>query len=159
MKDKLSRFIAALLIGGFSAVYSPPEVRIIFLAFFLLLLFRLWFWWQPKDFVGRLSRPEILLLACSLSGWLCLWLKCGKVPGRSSGYRRSTNRGEAEGLGTRRKQRPGSFTGPEGCSEKKETPEQQEKLQEAAGTTRSAWNSKNREKQEEGQELPGRSGG
>lgn len=67
MKDKLSRFIAALLIGGFLAVYSPQEVRIIFLAFFLLLLFRLWFWWKPKDFVGRLSRPEILLLVCSLA--------------------------------------------------------------------------------------------
>ncbi|MGI6451374.1 MAG: hypothetical protein ACOX3R_14270 [Desulfitobacteriia bacterium] len=49
------------------AVYSPQEVRIIFLAFFLLLLFRLWFWWKPKDFVGRLSRPEILLLVCSLA--------------------------------------------------------------------------------------------
>ncbi|HHV65125.1 MAG TPA: DNA internalization-related competence protein ComEC/Rec2 [Peptococcaceae bacterium] len=66
MKDKLSKLLAALLLGGFLAVYSHSEVRILILAFFLLLLFRLWRWWKPQDFVGRLIRPEILLLACSL---------------------------------------------------------------------------------------------
>lgn len=71
MKDHLIRPAIAVLLGGFIAVCVPREVRIFILAFFLLLLFRLWFLWKPRDFFGRMVRPEVLLLAVGVvSGFL-----------------------------------------------------------------------------------------
>lgn len=66
MKDKLIRLTIAVISGGFIAVYSPREARIIILAFFILLLARLWLLWKPKDFLGRFSKPEVLILVCSI---------------------------------------------------------------------------------------------
>jgi len=66
MKDKLMWQAAAVLLGGFTAVHCKYEVRIWVLAFFILLLCRLRLLWEPKDFCGRLYKPEIFLLACSM---------------------------------------------------------------------------------------------
>lgn len=66
MKDKLVRLTTAVLSGGFIVVHTSREVRIFILAFFILLLVRLWFFWKPQDFLGRVYRPEVLLLACSI---------------------------------------------------------------------------------------------
>lgn len=66
MKDKLMWQAAAVLLGGFTAVQCKHEFRIWVLAFFILLLCRLRVLWKPKDFCGRLYKPEIFLLACGV---------------------------------------------------------------------------------------------
>lgn len=66
MKDKLGWQLSAVLVGGIIGVGTKTEVRILILAFFLLLLIRLWFLWKPIDFYGRLRRPEVLLMICGL---------------------------------------------------------------------------------------------
>jgi competence protein ComEC len=66
MKDKMTRPAIAVILGGFLAVYSPHEVRIFILAFLLLLLARCGLFWHPKDFFGRICKPEIILLVCSI---------------------------------------------------------------------------------------------
>ncbi|NLP43354.1 MAG: DNA internalization-related competence protein ComEC/Rec2 [Peptococcaceae bacterium] len=62
MKDRLARPAVAILCGGWAAVWTSLEVRLFLLAFFALMLFRLWLIWKPEDFYGRIVKPEILLL-------------------------------------------------------------------------------------------------
>ena len=66
MKDKLVRQSAAVLVGGTLSVWTQMEVRISILAFFLVLIIGLWFFWKPIDFYGRMCRPEVLLIICGL---------------------------------------------------------------------------------------------
>lgn len=66
MKDKLVWQVSAVVVGGALGIGTDMEVRILILAFFLMLLIRLWFLWKPIDFYGRLRRPEVLLLICGL---------------------------------------------------------------------------------------------
>ncbi|MGI6119810.1 MAG: DNA internalization-related competence protein ComEC/Rec2 [Desulfosporosinus sp.] len=65
MKDPWIGRAAALLIGGFSGAYLPEQVRLWVFGILILIGIRL-VWWRPRDFFGRLFRPEILLLAASL---------------------------------------------------------------------------------------------
>lgn len=66
MKDRMVWQSSAVLVGGLFSVWTNMEVRIWILAFFLLLMIRLWFLWKPVDFYGRLCRPEVLMLVCGL---------------------------------------------------------------------------------------------
>ncbi|NLI92418.1 MAG: DNA internalization-related competence protein ComEC/Rec2 [Peptococcaceae bacterium] len=65
MKDQFMRHAAAILLGGFIAVQIKQEVRIWILAFFVLLLIRV-FYWKPADFWGRMNKPEIFLLSAAI---------------------------------------------------------------------------------------------
>jgi competence protein ComEC len=66
MKDLLGREAVAVLLGGWLAMNSGQEVRIWILAFFVLLLARLYLFWQPSHFWPRLRKPEILLLGAAI---------------------------------------------------------------------------------------------
>lgn len=65
MKDTWIRRSAALLIGGMVGAYVPEQTRIWSIAVFVLIGVRLAFW-RPRDFFGRVFRPEIVLLGASL---------------------------------------------------------------------------------------------
>ncbi|OLN30507.1 DNA internalization-related competence protein ComEC/Rec2 [Desulfosporosinus metallidurans] len=65
MKDTWIRRSAALLIGGMVGAYLPEPTRIWGLAFLVLIGVRLVLW-RPRDFFGRVFRPEIVLLGASL---------------------------------------------------------------------------------------------
>ena len=65
MRDPWIWRASALLIGGFSGAYLPERVSFYFLGMIILLGMRL-IWWRPRDFCGRVFRPEILLLGGSL---------------------------------------------------------------------------------------------
>jgi len=65
MKDPWIGRAAALLIGGLSGAYLPETVRL--WAFGVLILLGVCLvLWRPRDFFGRVFRPEILLLGASL---------------------------------------------------------------------------------------------
>src|SRR5680860_1366896 len=65
MRDPWIGRAAALLVGGICGAYLPAQV--LFWAFGVLLLLgvRLVLW-RPRDFFGRVFRPEIILLGASL---------------------------------------------------------------------------------------------
>ena len=65
MKDPWIGRASALLIGGLSGAYLPEQARLCFIGVLLLLEVRLMIW-RPRDFFGRVFRPEILLLGASL---------------------------------------------------------------------------------------------
>lgn len=65
MKDPWIGRAAALLIGGLSGAYMPEQVRLLAFGVLVLLGVRLVLW-RPRDFFGRVFRPEILLLGASL---------------------------------------------------------------------------------------------
>lgn len=65
MRDPWIGRAAALLIGGLSGAYLPEQIRLLFLGVLVLLGVRL-ISWRPRDFFGRVFRPEILLLGASL---------------------------------------------------------------------------------------------
>lgn len=65
MRDRWIIRAAALLIGGLIGAYVPVQGRFWILGILILLAIRL-IWWRPRDFFGRLFRPEIPLLAASL---------------------------------------------------------------------------------------------
>ncbi|MGI5901561.1 MAG: DNA internalization-related competence protein ComEC/Rec2 [Desulfitobacteriia bacterium] len=71
MRDKLTRPAVAIILGVVMAVYCKQEVRIWVLALLILGFWGLIAFWKPKDFWGKISRPEVLLLAVGvLSGFL-----------------------------------------------------------------------------------------
>lgn len=65
MKDPWIGRASALLIGGLSGAYIPEQVRLWVFGVLLLIVVRLVLW-RPRDFFGRLFRPEIILLGASL---------------------------------------------------------------------------------------------
>jgi competence protein ComEC len=65
MKDPWIGRAAALLIGGLSGAYLPEQVRLWAFGVLVLLGVRLVLW-RPRDFFGRVFRPEIILLGASL---------------------------------------------------------------------------------------------
>jgi len=65
MKDPWIGRASALLIGGVSGAYIPGQARLCILGVLVLLGVRLVLW-RPRDFFGRVFRPEILLLGASL---------------------------------------------------------------------------------------------
>ena len=65
MKDPWIGRAAALLIGGISGAYLPEQVRLWAFGILILLEIRLVLW-RPRDFFGRVFRPEIILLGASL---------------------------------------------------------------------------------------------
>ncbi len=65
MKDPWIGRASALLIGGLSGAYLPEQARLYVLGVLVLLGVRL-VYWRPRDFFGRVFRPEILLLGASL---------------------------------------------------------------------------------------------
>lgn len=65
MKDPWIGRAAALLIGGLSGAYLPGQVSLWVFGVLVLLGVRLVLW-RPRDFFGRVFRPEILLLGASL---------------------------------------------------------------------------------------------
>lgn len=65
MKDLWIGRAAALLTGGFLATVLPEMVRYWVLGFMVLIGVRLLLW-RPRDFFGRIFRPEILLLGASI---------------------------------------------------------------------------------------------
>ena len=65
MKDPWIGRAVALLVGGLSGAYLPDPVRPWAFGVLLLLGVRLALW-RPRDFFGRVFRPEILLLGASL---------------------------------------------------------------------------------------------
>lgn len=65
MKDPWIGRAAAFLIGGLSGAYLPEQVRLLAFGVLVLLGVRLVLW-RPRDFFGRVFRPEILLLGASL---------------------------------------------------------------------------------------------
>ncbi len=65
MKDSWIGRSAALLIGGLSGAYLPEQVRLWAFGVLVLLGVRL-VSWRPRDFFGRVFRPEIFLLGASL---------------------------------------------------------------------------------------------
>jgi len=65
MRDPWIRRAVALLIGGLSGAYIPVQEHIWILGILVLLGGRL-ILWRPRDFFGRVFRPEIPLLAVSL---------------------------------------------------------------------------------------------
>jgi len=65
MKDLWIRRAAALLIGGLSGAYLPEQARLWAFGVLVLLGVRLVLW-RPRDFFGRVFRPEILLLGATL---------------------------------------------------------------------------------------------
>ncbi|MDR3601644.1 MAG: DNA internalization-related competence protein ComEC/Rec2 [Desulfosporosinus sp.] len=65
MKDPWLGRSAALLSGGMCGAYLPAQTRLWFGGMLVLLGVRLVFW-RPRDFFGRVFRPEILLLGASL---------------------------------------------------------------------------------------------
>ena len=65
MKDPWIGRAAALLVGGLSGAYLPEQVRLWAFGVLLMLGVRLVLW-RPRDFFGRVFRPEILLLGASL---------------------------------------------------------------------------------------------
>ncbi len=66
MTDKLVWQVSTVLVGGALGIGSDMEVRIWILAFLLMFLIWIWFLYKPRDFYGRLKRPEVLLLTCGL---------------------------------------------------------------------------------------------
>ncbi|EGW37893.1 DNA internalization-related competence protein ComEC/Rec2 [Desulfosporosinus sp. OT] len=65
MRDVWIGRAAALLLGGLSGAYLPEQVRLCLGGVLVLLGVRL-ILWRPRDFFGRVFRPEILLLGASL---------------------------------------------------------------------------------------------
>jgi len=65
MRDPLIRRASALLLGGLIGAYIPSEGRFWALGILVWLGVRLLLW-CPRDFFGRMFRPEIPLLAGSL---------------------------------------------------------------------------------------------
>ncbi|MDP4160329.1 MAG: ComEC/Rec2 family competence protein, partial [Bacillota bacterium] len=65
MRDVWIARSAALLVGGVCGAYFPQPARVWVLGLFVLIAVRL-FLWRPRDFFGRILRPEILLLGASL---------------------------------------------------------------------------------------------
>jgi len=65
MKDPWIGRASALLIGGLSGAYLPEQARLYVMGVLLLVGIRLVLW-RPRDFFGRVFRPEILLLGASL---------------------------------------------------------------------------------------------
>lgn len=65
MKDPWIGRATALLIGGIGGAYLPEQVRLWVFGVLVLLGVRL-VWWRPRDFFGRVFRPEFFLLGASL---------------------------------------------------------------------------------------------
>jgi len=65
MRDPWIRRAVALLFGGLIGAYIPVEGRFWIFGIIVLLGVRLLLW-RPRDFFGRVFRPEIPLLAASL---------------------------------------------------------------------------------------------
>ncbi|AFM42910.1 ComEC/Rec2-related protein [Desulfosporosinus acidiphilus SJ4] len=65
MRDPWVLRSAALLSGGLCGALTAAPFRFWLLGFFCLLGVRL-LYWQPRDFFGKVYRPEILLLGVSL---------------------------------------------------------------------------------------------
>lgn len=65
MRDPWIIRAAALLLGGLSGAYVPAPARVWIFGILILLGVR-FVLWRPRDFFGRLFRPEIPLLAASL---------------------------------------------------------------------------------------------
>jgi len=65
MKDPWIGRAAALLMGALGGAYLPEQGRLYAFLLLVLLGVRLLFW-RPRDFIGRVFRPEILLLGASL---------------------------------------------------------------------------------------------
>lgn len=65
MRDPWIGRAAALLAGAVSGAYMPEQARLWAFGVLVLLGIQLVFW-RPRDFFGRVFRPEILLLGTSL---------------------------------------------------------------------------------------------
>ena len=65
MRDPWIKRAAALLFGGLMGAYIPGQGRFWIFGILVMLGLRLLFW-RPRDFFGRLFRPEIPVLAASL---------------------------------------------------------------------------------------------
>ena len=65
MKDPWIGRASAFLIGGLSGAYLPEQYRLWAFGLLVLLGVRLVLW-RPRDFFGRVFRPEIFLLGASL---------------------------------------------------------------------------------------------
>ncbi|WP_367142660.1 ComEC/Rec2 family competence protein [Desulfosporosinus sp.] len=65
MRDPWIRRAAVLLVGGYFGAYIPVQGRVWIFGLLVLLGVRLLLW-RPRDFFGRVFRPEIPLLAASL---------------------------------------------------------------------------------------------
>ncbi|UWG96883.1 DUF4131 domain-containing protein [Dehalobacter sp. DCM] len=72
MKDIFVRLAAAVLVGGFISVITVKEVWVYLFLFCMLLFLGIVFVWKPRDFVGRMVKPEVILVAFSLLvGFIC----------------------------------------------------------------------------------------
>ena len=65
MRDFWTRRVVAFLIGGVGGTYLSISVGLWVLGILSLLFVRIWFW-RPKDFWGRVFRPEALLIAAGV---------------------------------------------------------------------------------------------
>ena len=65
MRDLWTRRVVAFLIGGVGGTFLTIPVGLWVLGILGLLLVRIWFW-RPKDFWGRVFRPEVLLIAAGI---------------------------------------------------------------------------------------------
>ncbi|GAB6152644.1 ComEC/Rec2 family competence protein [Desulfosporosinus burensis] len=65
MKDPWIGRTVAILVGGICGSYIPEQSRFLVFGILVLLGVRLVLW-RPRDFFGRVFRPEILLLGASL---------------------------------------------------------------------------------------------
>lgn len=65
MKDPWIGRAVAIIVGGICGAYIPEQGRLLVFGILLLLGVRLLLW-RPRDFFGRVLRPEILLLGASL---------------------------------------------------------------------------------------------
>lgn len=66
MRDHWVGRSAALLGGGLCAALTPESLRFWMFGVLCLLGLRLVFFWRPRDFLGKVYRPEFLLLAVTL---------------------------------------------------------------------------------------------
>ena len=65
MRDLWTRRVVAFLIGGVGGTFLTIPVGLWILGILGLLFVRIWFW-RPKDFWGRVFRPEVLLIAAGV---------------------------------------------------------------------------------------------
>ncbi len=65
MRDLWTRRVIAFLVGGVGGTFLSISVGLWVLGILGLLLVRLWFW-RPKDFWGRVYRPEVFLIAAGV---------------------------------------------------------------------------------------------
>jgi competence protein ComEC len=65
MRDLWTRRVFALLVGGAGGTFIDKPVGFWILGILSLAIVRIWFW-RPKDFWGRLLKPEFLLIGAGV---------------------------------------------------------------------------------------------